>query len=341
MHKESRYSYAVAQKQSIYPSKLVIYNDVIKWDNVNQIEVKHPRILKSSSIERKFHNFEISSNSRQKLIKKISWLFQCAKTKHVKTYSGKEIYNFKVNFITLTLPSKQVHPTSQITKECFERFLNEMRTRCKVVNYVWRLEFQENGNVHYHLVTDTYIDYQLILRVWNRIINYLGYVDAYASEMSKLSFPEYHSKMSNCDFETSHKRYIKGRAEKWQNPNSVDVKSANSKSNIAVYIAKYFSKKHKEVRKCNPLDNEENSFGLRLWFCSRSLSKLDCIKSFVEVADIHLENLLENMPDVKKIVFDYCTVIYFNFAKLTNYGKQLLGTVFRDYSLECNYQPSN
>ena len=108
-----------------------------------------------------------------------------------------------------------------------------------------------------------------------------------------------------------------------------------------MYIAKYFSKKHKEVRKCNTLDTEENSFGLRLWFCSRSLSKLDCIRSFVEVADIHLENLLENMPDVKKIVFDYCTVIYFNFAKLTNYGKQLLGTVFRNYSLECNYQPSS
>jgi hypothetical protein len=159
--------------------------------------------------------------------------------------------------------------------------------------------------------------------------------------MSKLSFNEYHSKLSNCDFETSHKRYIKGRSEKWQNPNSVDVKSANSKSNIAVYIAKYFSKKHKEVRKCNDLDNEANSFGLRLWFCSRSLSKLDCIKSFVEVSDIHLESLLDNMPDIKKIVFDYCTVIYFNFAKLTNYGKQLLGSVFREYSQNLNYQPSS
>lgn len=341
MQDNNRYSYAIAQKQSIYPSKLVIYNDVIKWDNVNDMLVKHPRVVKSKTIEKKFHNFELSTNSRQKLIKKISWLFQCAKSKHVKTYSGKEIYNFKVNFITLTLPSKQIHPTSEITKECFERFLNEVRTRCKVNNYVWRLEFQENGNVHYHLVTDVFIDYRLVQNIWNRVINYLGYVDRYAAEMSKLNFHEYFYKFPNGGFEVAQKRYIQGRSEKWKKPNSVDVKSANSKSNIAVYIAKYFSKKHKEIRKCNPLDNENNSFALRLWFCSRSLSKLDVIKDFVDKSEIRLEYLLENQPDIKKIVFDYCTVFYFNFAKMTNYGKSILGTIFKEYSSSCNYIPSS
>lgn len=341
MYKSSSYSYSVAQKQIIFPSKLVLMNDVIKWDVVKGMEVKKAKVVRSNAIEKKFHNFELSSISRKKIIKKISWLFQCAKSKSVKSYSGKEIYNFKVNFITLTLPSKQIHPTSQITKDCFERFLNEMRTRCKMANYVWRLEFQNNGNVHYHLVTDTYIDYSLVLKVWNRIINYLGYVDAYCEKMSKLTFHEYVSLFPNVDFEVLNKRYIKGRANKWKCPNSVDVKNANSQKNISMYISKYFSKKKTNAVKCNELDNEENSFGLRLWFSSRSLSKMDTITQFVEAVDIPLEAVISTCKDVLKVVHDYCVVYYYDFNNLSTYYKELLGKLFGDYQRERGYIPSS
>lgn len=341
MYKSSSYSYSVAQKQIIFPGKLVLMNDVIKWDVVKDMEIKNAKAVRSNAIEKKFHNFELSSISRKKIIKKISWLFQCAKSKSVKSYSGKEIYNFKVNFITLTLPSKQIHPTCQITKDCFERFLNEMRTRCKMANYVWRLEFQNNGNVHYHLVTDTYIDYSLVLKVWNRIINYLGYVDAYCEKMSKLTFHEYVSLFPNVDFEVLNKRYIKGRANKWKCPNSVDVKNANSQKNISMYISKYFSKKKTNAVKCNELDNEENSFGLRLWFSSRSLSKMDTITQFVEAVVIPLEAVISTCKDVLKVVHDYCVVYYYDYNNLSAYYKGLIGKLFTDYQKECGYIPSS
>jgi hypothetical protein len=341
MQKKSRYTYAVAQKQIIYPGKLILMNDVIKWDVVNQKAVNNRVNVDKKVIEKKFHNFEISNTSRSKIIKKISWLFHCAKSKSVKSYSGKEIYNFKVNFITLTLPSKQNHPTSQITKDCFERFLNEMRTRCKMANYVWRLEFQNNGNVHYHLVTDTYIDYSLVLKVWNRIINYLGYVDAYCEKMSKLKFHEYVSLFPNVDFEVLNKRYIKGRANKWKCPNSVDVKNANSQKNISMYISKYFSKKKTNAVKCNELDNQENSFGLRLWFSSRSLSKMDTIHQFVGNVTIPLEKVIETCKNVLKVVHDYCTVYYFDFNELSTYYKKLVGTIFTKYQQSKGYIPDS
>ena len=118
---------------------------------------------------KKFHNFELSVNAQRKMREKINWLFALAKSRYKKTYSGKEIYNFKVNFITLTLPSVQIHPTSQVTNECFNQWLTELRNELNFENYVWRLEFQKNGNVHYHLVTDCYIDYHLSLKKWNII----------------------------------------------------------------------------------------------------------------------------------------------------------------------------
>ena len=86
-------------------------------------------------------------------------------------------------------------------------------------NYVWRLEFQGNGNVHYHIVTDSYIDYFFALKIWNRIINKLGYVDAYQEKFSKMSLNEYieNSKYhDNNTFDVLAKRYAKGKSVNWK-----------------------------------------------------------------------------------------------------------------------------
>ena len=129
--------------------------------------------------ETRYHNFTISEHARKTMILKIQWLYFMAKSRYKKSITGKEIHNFKLNFITLTLASKQVHPTAQITKECFNQFMVELRERYKIENYVWRLEFQKNGNVHYHIVTDCYTDFHIVQKVWNRCQEKLGYVTAY------------------------------------------------------------------------------------------------------------------------------------------------------------------
>lgn len=339
MRKEVRYSYSFEPIQSIYPSKVVIHNHVSKYDEIMQMTVQKPKIVRSKKIEKKFHNFELSNNSRNKLIKKVNWLFQCSKSRVIKSYSGKIISNFKINFLTLTLPSEQIHPTAVIVKECFEKFLTEVRNRFKMQNYVWRIEFQKNNNVHFHLVTDTYLDYFVVRSIWNRKINSLGYVNRFAEKMSKMSFNEYVSLNKNTDFETLKKRYIKGRAGKWAHPNSVDTKSANSQNNIAFYISKYIGKRGNSLVKKNPLDNEENSFAIRLWFCSRSLSRLDVITDFVQNAEIPLQFMLEKCDGVKKIVYQYCTVLYYDMSKLCAQYKKELSQLFRNYTMLKNYNP--
>lgn len=326
-----------ADKQILFPNKLVLMTEISKGSISYEQSIQAVATKEKKSIKRKFHEFELSYSSKSKIIKKVNWLFQFAKPKHIKTYSGKELYNFKVNFITLTLPSKQVHPTSLIMKECFERFLNEMRSKCKMVNYVWRLEFQKNGNCHFHIVTDTYIDYFLIQKTWNRIINYLGYVDRYAEKMSKIKFHNYVKMFQNKDFKEIEKTYIKNRALKWKNPNSVDVKNANNSSKISSYISKYFSKANDNFTAKNELDNENNSFGLRLWFSSRSLAKLETISEYIEAANIIFSDVLESCKGVKKIVYDYCTVIYFNFSELSYFAKRTLNEIYQKYRIEKNY----
>jgi hypothetical protein len=331
-------------KFSLRPDRLSMYNYVVNKAHFdeNGNHVKPSRT--GNTIKRQFHNFTISESAQRKLRDKIQWLYTLARSRYVKTYSGKEIHNFKIAFITLTLPSKQNHTTAEITNTCFNQFLTEIRQRTKMENYVWRLEFQKNGNVHYHIVTDTYIDYHFALKIWNRILSKLGYVDAFKSQMQGLSLADYcakYSKNSTIPFNILAKRYAKGRAENWENPPSVDVKVARNHTSISYYVSKYFSKKEAGAPLCNDLDNVENSFGLRLWFCSRSLSRVEAIQDFCEAHPIDWKAVLTWVEDVKEMVFDYARVIYFDIRKATNEVKAILFQTFRDYSRQCGYVPAS
>jgi hypothetical protein len=207
-------------------------------------------------------------------------------------------------------------------------------------NYVWRLEFQGNGNVHYHLVTDTFIDYFFCLKVWNRIINKLGYVDEFAKKMKTLSLVEYweiYGKSEASSWGICQKRYLKGRASNWVNPPSVDVRVCTSAKAIGLYISKYFAKKEKSGCIKNDLDNSENSFSLRLWFCSRSLSKLKAVTEFCEEIHFRPDILIKFAKNVRVFVHQYATCYYFELSKMSNYVKELLFPYLRNYANKLGY----
>lgn len=322
----------------------MLFNEISYYGKPEKKMATKSVATNSATVKKQFHGFKISSQAQKNLIDKVHWLYHLAKSRYVKTYSGKEIYNFKINFVTLTLPSKQVHPTSTITNECFNQFLTEIRQRTKFENYVWRLEFQQNGNVHYHIITDTYLDYFFVQKIWNRIINKLGYVEAFSQSMKGLSLNQYFSKYGNDDpnkFGLMAKRYAKGVSEKWQNPPSVDVKNCTSEKSIGAYISKYFSKSKPQNPIFNELDNEENSFSLRLWFCSRSLSKLKGVVDYIETMDFRPDILVQFAEGCRIFYHRYATIFYINLSKMSNYVKGCLYPYFREYATSVGYNSSS
>ncbi|MFC0181479.1 hypothetical protein SAMN04515674_104256 [Pseudarcicella hirudinis] len=98
-------------------------------------------------------------------------------------------------FITLTLPSKQLHHDNFIKNECLDPFIEWLKsdreyiTRkgkgkgllqgCNVKVYLWRAETQKNGQLHFHIIVDRWIDKDQIRWRWNQIVNRLGYVDRF------------------------------------------------------------------------------------------------------------------------------------------------------------------
>lgn len=336
---------------SLTPHRLSIYNTMVKANTSTGEITKHLSTAEKNKLlanlhggeyskETRFHNFAISEQARKKLILKINWLYFMAKSRYKKSITGREIHNFKLNFITLTLSGKQVHPTSEITKTCFNQFMTEIRERYKMENFVWRLEFQKNGNVHYHIVTDTFTDFHIVQKIWNRCQEKLGYVTQYEKKHALMSLSDYVACYYNNevnDFDLLKYRYAKGRSMNWRVPNSVDVKSVSSGKKISFYISKYFSKKENKQNSCNPLDNKENSLGLRLWFCSRSLSKLDKISDFVESFNIDLLSIVTSVKDTMEVIHDYCTSYFYSFSTLLAEGKQIIHRLLYSYALKTGY----
>jgi hypothetical protein len=346
--------YIVLPAFSLEPNKICAFNRVfrkskLKVDYENSINPDYVKPKKNhfeqqkNTIVRQAHNFTLSDNAHRTLKRKINWLYYLAKSKQIKTYSGKDIFNFKIAFITLTLPSKQKESTAQVTNVLFNQFLTEVRQRSGMQNYVWRLEFQKNGNVHYHLVTDTYLDYFFLQKIWNRILDKAGYVQEYSDKHKNMSLAQYNAAYNangKQEFSVIAKRYALGCKNKWLQPNSVDVKSVISKKAISNYISKYFSKDSSGGTICNILDTPENSANLRLWFCSRSLSKLNSISEYSEAVDYDLFHILSGENKVKTYICRWAKVLYYEMFNLSEYARKIFEMLLKDYAKKENYCPA-
>lgn len=346
--------YTLTPRFSLSPHSLCLYNEFSnptadkERDRQRQINPNYgiraaDGTIDHAPLKRKFHNFEISKNAERLLRKKMIWLFYLSRAKQIITYSGKKIHNFRLAFITLTLPAAQKSPTKEITENLLNQFLTELRQRTKIENYVWRLEFQKNGNVHYHLVTDTYIDYFLIKQLWNKNLEKLGYISDYQTKFENMTFREYaaYSKLNpKTEFQAIKDRYARGVRSNWRNPNSVDVKVVTNKRAAAAYMSKYFTKNPEGQTICNQYDTPENSKTMRLWFCSRSLSKLNSISDYTEAFQYDLKAIISSAKKVKKVVMDYCTMYYFDTKDLCREGRGIIEGILQSYVRQENYQPS-
>jgi hypothetical protein len=325
---------------SLRPNKLVSYSRVIKPSRVRDVQLQSviPGPEKIRNVNK--HNFELSRNAQKNIQEKITWLYHFSKKKTITTSGGKIISDFKMNFATLTLPSVQAHSSDFITKNCLNQLFVELNKKMNFKNYVWRLEYQKNGNIHYHLATDVFINYYLLRNIWNRILQKYGYITAYQDKFNSMTLMDYvrnYSNAENTNFKELQERYAKGCRENWQNPHSVDVKVCTNSRAVAFYISKYFGKNSATGSQNKLPVNEDNSGNSRLWYCSTSLSKLKFISDVRHAFEVDFLGFMYSAKKVKKIVCDYCTVYYFNISDLCHEGYRAFAKLFQDYGRYCCY----
>ena len=251
---------------NIYPTSFVAYPVFQhQYSKRNNTSFK----VQSSSSSAQSYLGNITTKNKIKIIRAVNLLYDISSTQHYINPTTKKKNSFKLNFITLTLSSAQLLVGDKlIKKECFEWWLGVARRKFNLKSYVWKLERQKNGNLHYHITTNCYIDNKKLRDSWNLAQNRIGFIDLFEQRYNH------------------------------RNPNSTDIKSVKSTKNLAVYIAKYLSKE---------LDSKDRISG-KLWDCSEDLKSVSVCSALLDFNnDLSLQKILDN-NSFKKIDKDYISI---------------------------------
>lgn len=325
---------------SILPDRINLFNEVCwypcKPSRYNQETGEKVRSIKYGHLLNSARSAEgmVSDQARRKMSKAIDWLLLIANpNKATASLSGKQ-FSFKLAFITLTLPSKQVHDDNIIKKECLNQLLIELKKRYKVRHYIWRAEKQVNGNIHFHILIDKFVPWSELRDRWNRITEKLGYVSRYRDEQMS-----YHAKgfrvrkhlLPTWSEEKQRAAYNRGAKTQWNNPNSTDIHSIKKVSNMKKYISKYMAKNEKEHDGMTDEEREKMKVEGRIWGCSYELSRLKAPTLHLdEETKAELKQLIETTK-CRSYQGDYFSVYYIGIDKLPHTSKSRIFSAIADY----------
>ena len=222
----------------------------------------------------------MNAKAQSKLRFALNLIIAQAKWKLIENQTTKKLYKFKVNFITLTLSGKQRGVSDEeIKKKMLAPWIRNMRNVYGLRSYVWRAERQKNKNLHFHLTTDTYIDYAAIRDAWNLQQSKFHFIDEFRAQ-NKTEFP-----------------------------NSTDVKSVTNIQDLARYLVKYMAKSEKESQTIEG----------KVWDCSKNLKLKDRVVFEMLAEDFEtLGRIQKEMPDRVKSN-DHCTIINLNDQEMGKY----------------------
>jgi hypothetical protein len=181
---------------------------------------KVKRLMKPNSMSnlKKAYKSDALAKSSAKKIKKIisHWILAINLTQ--KGFNSK--YKRKRNYLimlTLTLPSPQVESDKEFKRKYLNNFIIQLKQKYDIQNYLWVAEKQKNGNIHFHLVVDKWLDKVKMQLLWNQVLSTGEYIVA---------------------FERKHGS---------SSPPSTKITGQKQMSNPADYLTKYITKSEKSA----------------------------------------------------------------------------------------------
>ena len=200
------------------------------------------------------------TNKSQKAIMRIAdYLTILSPKKRVLNPVINKYHDHQLTFITLTIPDKIVFDQhKQFKKDVLSPFMSKMVKYGLIDLYLYVCELTKQGNLHFHIMTNSFVHYQRIRDYWNQQLSTKGYMTKYEK--------------------------MKGNSD----ANSTDVKSVVGSEAVAKYVAKYMSKGNVG----------EGIIGGRIWDCSRALKSCKYYSQFCsEVLKDQLWEFMINYED--------------------------------------------
>lgn len=168
------------------------------------------RIRSNDNLKQNSHQGLMSKKAQQRIKNAVNWLVMSAPRKKVFNARTKQSYYYTIGMITLTLSAKQKHTDTELKRILLQKFLDYGRKTWLLSNYIWKAETQSNGNLHFHIITDTFIHKKAVTAIWNNYLESAGYPPS---------------------------------------KSATRIESIRKINDIGAYIAKYMSKNEKDRRK--------------------------------------------------------------------------------------------
>lgn len=230
-----------------------------------------PVLSATGELQYKTYSGVMTYHAKKRLAKAISLLNQASPWHKVYNPVSRKSVDFKLSFITLTIPSRDVVSAKDGYRLLLKPFLRKLKTQYPGFLYVWKAELQERGQLHYHITSNTLIEHHIISNTWNKIL--AGHQLLY-------------------DYYAKHKHY---------NAPSTEIRSVRKVANIEAYLLKYVSKS----------DPYGRSLDGKVWGCSLELSKTSYFADvYNQTNELVINALVEAKKAVIKVL-ERCTIVEF------------------------------
>lgn len=224
----------------------------------------------------------VSDGVKKRMKKCITLLLQSTPYKYKTNPVTGRTMAHKVSFITLTTPT---HEKSLDAKFChkhlLEPLLRILRRKHNLKSYIWKVELQSNGQVHYHITGDSVIHHRELRNIWNGLLD------------------------KNSMLQEFEQRY--GHKD----PNSTDIHNVYKVRNLEAYLVKYICKEYQNETRLNA----------KIWDCSQNIKQADYFKFHLDTTSHQIIKQLQQTQQVitkyfeKAIFFDFKTNDYYSFFK--------------------------
>lgn len=227
-----------AEYYKVNPTGIVIWRQMVNSHGTNRFNFHDHDTPREKKVT---YQGEITPHSRKRLARALQLLIDITDERWILNPVTRRRMKFSLAFWTLTLSAPQDFMSdSDIKKQLLEPFLRIMRKK-GLRNYVWKAELQQNGNLHFHFLTDLFIEYTVVRDVWNNCQAKVGFIDSFFKKFGH------------------------------RDPNSTDVKAVKTKKKVAGYLSKYMLKptERGKQQKIAPVDEAKRKG--KVWDCSLNL----------------------------------------------------------------------
>lgn len=138
---------------------------------------------------KKAYSGYLSVSAKREIEKRLQCWFGAIFLNNKENVKDGKVRPYMPVMITVTLSDFQVHDDKYIKRHMLQEFLKALSRKKNIKYTFWKAEAQQNGNIHFHILVDRFVDKKFVQGLWNYYQAKHGYLDRYKEIHGNLNAP--------------------------------------------------------------------------------------------------------------------------------------------------------